>query len=166
MSITDELREYIWQHATNNDELRAIADRIDAEHERACKEQYACGVEHGIGASIEASMIQEHGFIELPKDADGEYIHIGDMMHGTCPSGKYVCGEVSAIGANKFWLRNVPFSLRPDYMRHYHEPTVEDVLSEMLEQAFPSDFMHRSEAIEAMVAEYAAKLRLAEGEDE
>ena len=34
MSITDELREYIWQHATNNEELRAIADRIDAEHEK------------------------------------------------------------------------------------------------------------------------------------
>lgn len=31
-SITAELREYIWQHATNNDELRAIADRIDQAH--------------------------------------------------------------------------------------------------------------------------------------
>lgn len=93
------------------------------------------------------------------KDADDVPIHLGDMMHGTCPSGKYVRGEVSAIGDNKFWLSNVEFSLRPDYMRHYHKPTVEEMLWELLGKITPS--MEDKEAV-PIVKAYAEKLQLAD----
>ena len=101
--------------------------------------------------------LAEHGYIKLPVDADGVPIHIGDVMDGTCPSGKHVNGTVNAIGDGVFWLSNVQFSLKPDYMHHYHAPTVEDVLREFadtMSETHPLD-------VPARIAEYAAKLRLA-----
>ena len=58
MSITDELREYAlgWDERNRvRRDLEHIADRIDAALE---------------------------GCIELPKDADGQTIHVGDMLDG------------------------------------------------------------------------------------
>lgn len=106
---------------------------------------------------IDAADMIDMQYVELQKDADGVPIRIGDMMHGTCPSGKYVCGEVSAIGDNKLWLCNVQFSLRTDYM-HHHEPTVEDVLRE-----FGDWYTHTKGGCDedGIIADYAAKLRLA-----
>ena len=54
MSITDELREWLIE-GTSWHEIYGIADRIDAALE---------------------------GYIELPKDADGATIRIGDMLDG------------------------------------------------------------------------------------
>jgi hypothetical protein len=69
MSITDELRKeargfgrYVYT-APQADCLTAIANRIDAALE---------------------------GYIELPKDADGVTIRIGDMMEGYCKTIKIV----------------------------------------------------------------------------
>lgn len=161
MSITDELREWIERRRDltlsidKADCLTAIADRIDAEHERECKEQYACGVEHGIGASIEASMIQEHGFIELPKDADGEYIHIGDVMDKGKVTCIRDCGKGWEVILNSLYTYDAP-------SMHHHEPTVEDVLRE-----FAAKLIERGELTNGgaqTIAEYAKKLRLA-GED-
>ena len=76
-SITDELRE--WVHEAENDgvifvdpdsprsdipELLGIADRIDAEHEKAIRE---------LNNLADASVL-------LPVDADGVPIHVGDRM--------------------------------------------------------------------------------------
>lgn len=84
MSITDEFREWTRIHTVNCSDNRialvAMAERIDAEHEKARWEQYARGVEDGIEARIEASMLKDHGYIELPKDADGQTIHFGDVL--------------------------------------------------------------------------------------
>ena len=44
--ITGELRKWV---RDGKGSLLAIADRIDSQHERACKESYASGAEHGIG---------------------------------------------------------------------------------------------------------------------
>lgn len=98
-------------------------------------------------------------YMALPLDADGEAIHIGDMMHGTCLSGKYVCGEVSAIGDNKFWLCNVQFSLCPSFMHHYHKPTAADVLREFVTEFNRDD----SELCDDEIIErFAKRLQLAE----
>lgn len=66
MSITDELREYVWQHATNNDELRAIADRIDAEHKKSVMDALNDALFHA-----NEDDMAELGWVRLPKDADG-----------------------------------------------------------------------------------------------
>lgn len=160
MSITDELRKWMGRTTIRFDdsryllgtdeELTAIADRIDAEHERQLEVLYRD--------------MSDAEWMRLPKDADGVPIHIGDVMDGTCPSGKHVNGTVNAIGDGVFWLSNVQFSLKPDYMHHYHAPTVEDVLREMADRCYADEDEPRDR--DAIVAEFAAKLRLAGGDDE
>ena len=176
MSITDELREWVTGAKPAvvdgcsisvgtmtygcKKALLAIADRIDAAHKRAVMSTMNDALHHANDESM-----AELGWVRLPKDADGEPIHIGDVMDGTCPSGKHVNGTVSAIGDGVFWLSNVQFSLKPEYM-HHHEPTVEDVLRQVIACANNGTHVHGALDTEQIVAEYAAKLRLAEGEDE
>lgn len=81
--ITDELREYVARHEapclsmSMAAYLRGIADRIDSEH-RAALEKLAAAADE-----------DRDGWVELPRDADGEHIHIGDVMvyadGNTCP---------------------------------------------------------------------------------
>lgn len=138
------------------EELLAIADRIDAEHEAdvstACR----------LAAGLDDDALAKRGYIALPVDADGVPIHVGDVMDGTCPSGKHVNGTVNAIGDGVFWLSNVQFSLKPDYMHHHHAPTVEDVLREFAEKVIDSQIPSVHPTYEEAIAEFAARLRLAE----
>ena len=145
MSITDELRKWGYGFCGDtHDVVTAIADRIDAEYQKIIRE---------LNNFADASVF-------LPVDADGEHIHIGDKvtLYGRCvyevdgihiykDSVSVSCSGVSGCGcdsANNF--------------HHYHAPTVEDVLREMLDAwgELPSNATN-----EAIIAEYAAKLRLA-----
>ena len=199
MSITNELREWAVNHRAELDMgqlypamIECIADRIDAEHEKAmsragqlladaesdrncyyvnwqdCKQKVLQGniTFDELNARIESLEYELSHCIELPKDADGEYIHIGDVMDGTCPSGKHVNGTVNAIGDGVFWLSNVQFSLKPDYMHHHNAPTVEDVLREFAEKITDSQIPDVHPTYEEAIAEYAKRLTLAEGEGE
>ena len=159
MSITDELREWCKDRffmANGWQEIHAIADRIDVEHEAACAEAYGNGV-----MSVPIAL-DESAWVELPKDADGEYIHIGDVMENiVCPP---VHREVTGVGAECFYgwdEGNGRYSLfGANCYRHHHAPTVEDVLLDLLEE-------HSDPTCDATPSElaekYAAKLRLAEG---
>jgi hypothetical protein len=191
MSITDELREFAphldlgkvalagWKEG-----LLAIADRIDAEHQKALDEWKAehgqmwlkgyreCHAELLEGNETLASDLERCGWVKLPVDADGEPIHIGDVMENiVCPS---VHREVTGVGVECFYGwddgngRYSQFDVR--CYRHHHEQTVEDVLREMraeldevtalyVGEAIDSDERDRDEA--RIFAEYAAKLRLA-----
>ena len=138
MSITDELRK--WGRATLADtsllvRMEAIADRIDA----AVK-----------------------GMVELPKDADGEYIHVGDVMEW--PDGETF--DVIGIGEGVLFYTESECDRPAEWTgastkRHYHAPTVEDVLTE-----FGIDWEHESDCEDraALLKEYAAKLQLKEDE--
>lgn len=173
MSITDELRDITKDYAgykcimfIEKGELFAIADRIDIEHERECKEQYACGAEHGIAASIEASMLQDNGYIALPKDVDGVPIHIGDELDGYgYPNGgaycKAILNEVMILAGPKdsgyrSWLMWDATEVR------HHKPTIEDVLREFGEKY--CDMVDGCAEESELFAEYAAKLQLKETE--
>ena len=83
MSITDELREYVESHSepyyggcaggVSIRELLEIADRIDAEHEKAITAAHSNGItEYG-------SMVARE-YIKLPVDADGVPIRVGDTI--------------------------------------------------------------------------------------
>lgn len=155
----------------------------DAEHDRNCyylnwqdcKQKVLQGniTFDELNARIECLEDELSNSIKLPKDANDVPIHVGDMMERGKARGHVIALMLSEYpkkwGGELHWAVQLEGEQAPTALDglflHYHEPTVEDVLSEMLEQAFPSDFMHRSEAIEAMVAEYAAKLRLADGEE-
>lgn len=163
MAITDELREYAKSSCgvmySAYQVILAIADRIDAENERECHEQYVCGAEHGIGASIEASMIQERGYIELPKDANGEAIHIGDTVEWVDEPHHPI--TVVGVGKNTLFYidddANVLWTMA--ITKRHHAKTIEEVLDELL-QRFAEDGYDGCTA--DLVAEYAAKLQLRE----
>lgn len=79
MSITDELREYAGKAIEHSDymggltfDLRRIADRIDA--------------------------ALEEGYIELPKDADGQTIHIDEKLR----YGANIMRTVEAVNERAF----------------------------------------------------------------
>lgn len=144
MSITDELREYANKAIHREDymaglafDLNRIADRID----EAVASEY----------------------VRLPKDADGEPIHIGDVMEVKFDT-KRRPFTVSFVGerALAFWVVGQPdlksFNLDNVLVIH-HKTTVEDML---LEMAVDWDCAEDGEDKEAVLKEYAAKLRLAE----
>lgn len=172
-SITDELRDCIrtanrsYEDARNpyndrevlhipEEELLAIADRIDAAHEKAVTAAHSNGItEYG-------SMVARE-YVKLPVDADGECIHIGDVMETDNgirevdvlqkSSRKWSVGLVPVGGGAFSWHD-------AETLRHHRVPTVEDVLTKMLEQAVGYSDAHTTVALNT-IAEYAAKLRLA-----
>lgn len=130
--IGDEIRQFVQRSYEDEymdpKELLALADRIDAE------------------------------MVELPKDADGEYIHIGDVMEW-CDSGETL--TVEGIGSDVLFYidgENAEWTAARN-KRHHHEPTVEDVLREFA-------YGLGVPVADSYVAAAATKLRLVEGVDE
>lgn len=154
MSITDELRAWAKGPTLSSwmaEHLTTIADHIDAEHEKATSEFWQ--KINAVPATDEN--MAEHGWIRLPVDADGEPVHIGDVMayaDNTKPK------EVIALVPPAVFLTE-DGPRYADMCRHYHAPTVEDVLREMLDawDELPCDATN-----EAIVAEYAKRLQLRE----
>lgn len=198
MSITDELRHEVAEYPFRDNRdfalFEAVADRIDAEHQKAMDEWKArddqmwlkgyeeCHAELLEGNETIAYDLEECGLIRLPKDADGEYIHVGDVMEGfdKYDSLKKVMGKVITVsfeadglvdvavqawnGDGKSWRRAY---LDPDasVYRHHHELTVEDVLREFTDEVWNrccEGATASDSGIDELVAEYATKLRLAE----
>ena len=162
MNITDELREwasvevpYKYGH-----QLTAIADRIDVEHEKAmnragqlladaesdrncyylnwqdCKQKVLQGniTFDELNARIESLEDELSHCIELPKDADGEYIHIGDVMVSKDGNLHKVDSLTrNPIGSDPEWFIGLVLlndgvgvgslvRYRPDTLRHHHTP--------------------------------------------
>jgi len=166
MGITDELREYTEKQIKWLDmskvhyrKLFSIADRIDAEHESACAEAYGNGVQS-------VGLPDMTAYVKLPVDADGELIHVGDMMENiVCPS---VHRVATGVGVECFYgwdEGNGRYSqFDANCYRHYHAPTVEDVLREFAAQVTNGGRVHGALNIDSAIAECAPLLRLA-GED-
>lgn len=180
MSITDELRKwlkslYTPNSATVKDEGEHIADRIDAEHEQQCAESWMRG--HDAWAAIDrGDEMAERGWVKLPVDADGVPIRVGDVMEFSAfEIEKPVTHMVDGIGQGVFfaWCGERGYQQHEaKRYRHYHEPTVEDVLREMHAKLDEVTALYVGEAIDSderdsdearIFAEYAAKLQLKEG---
>ena len=178
MSITDELRteargfgDYIYT-SEQAEHLTAIADRIDAEHEKMLVEMgntcYFYDKKENECMCFKVGGYEKwlagHGWIRLPKDADGEYVYIDDVMEW--PNGETF--EVVGIGdGTLFYIDDS--SEQADWTgastKRHHKPSivedVEDVLREFLEDWRASTIADGDD----IIAEYAAKLQL-RGEDE
>lgn len=171
MAITDELhglnakiRPYLAPEAVLalRSELNAIADRIDAEHESACAEAYGNGV-----MSVPIAL-DESVWVKLPVDADGVPIHGGDKMKsdyyedGTV-TGIQWCfaqnGELRSMIAVRPHGWDTPTWRDPESYRHYHAPTVEDVLREFAD-IVRKERVELATISEDTIAEYAEKLQL------
>lgn len=134
--ISDEIRMFVKRSYADEymdpRELLAIADRIDAE------------------------------MVELPKDADGEPIHIGDVMWQKGRITKRACKAI--MGDAYVMLDGIQGAVYAKGLTHYHAPTVEDVLQELTDEVWNrccEGATASDSGIDELVAEYAAKLRLA-----
>ena len=173
MSITDELRK--WKGniiadlrpemvLTLRRQLNGIADRIDAEHEAdvstACR----------LAAGLDNDALSKRGYIALPVDADGVPIRPGDALT-IFETGEHIRAYDIELYDDGRWLvcdEETMDSIHPDRLRHHHAPTVEDVLREFADRYLDYEGMPsagRRGVGEALMDEYAARLRLAEGAD-
>jgi hypothetical protein len=178
MSITDELREwaeaakvedivlttYPAKHAVHGiyEQLLAIANRIDAEHEAKVSywqsASYKDGYDEGFASADDwlaqhEDAMAEHGWVKLPVDADGEYIHAGDVLDGY---GKTIEVVELRHGRSGWLLISRDGNGYDDTFAftHHHKPTVEDVLREFA-------YGLGVPVADSYIAASAAKLRLA-----
>jgi hypothetical protein len=186
MSITDELRKeargfgrYVYT-APQADCLTSIADRIDAEHEAKVSywqsASYKDGYDEGFAsaddwlAQHEDAMV-EHGWVKLPVDANGKYIHAGDVLDGY---GKTIEVVELRHGRSGWLLISRDGNGYDDtfVFTHHHEPTVEDVLRDVVtlchntwKEESPFHFYDVDDVMKSgSIAEFASRLRLAEGD--
>ena len=168
MSITSELRDFVDGlacHKSTRDLLREIADRIDQEHEECAG---FCRRLEDAASKGEEVTIFGFDYVPLPTDAEGVPFHVGDHVEvpdGLPSEGKpWQVGTITRLdlGAMCWHVRVIAGGMGHTYLtenvRHYHQPTVEDVLEEFFGKAnLPDGTQTRAE----IIAEYAAKLRLA-----
>ena len=168
--ITTELRDsmaYVTNTFSGDDEVRMdeeefihLCDAIDAIH---------AGLERDYATACRVNEQQDLEYIDLakrydntitlPLDADGVPVRIGDVMEW--PDGDDEPFEVVGIGENGtlFYMYDDSCEWTNAMYKRHHVPTVEDVLREMLDAwgELPSNATN-----EAIIAEYAAKLKLAD----
>ena len=140
--------------------IEGMLDRVDAEHERTVG---FCKRLEDAAAKREDVEIFGVEYTALPLDADGEYIHIGDVMEW-CDSGETL--TVEGIGSDVLFYidgENAEWTAARN-KRHRHEPTAEDVLREFTDEVWNrccEGATASDSGIDELVAECAAKLRLA-----
>lgn len=165
MSITDELREWaeeFWEFAYSKfgdkSKLLAIADRIDAEHEDAVRKK-AARMLTKTSEYMNDDDLAEIGLVRLPKDADGVPIRVGDgVMHKSLAKPVVVVG----VGSDDFFYQkgaSFNWFFHAHEVRHYHAPTVEDVLFESLRHFGAVE--ERTPEVDAWLHEQAKRLKLA-----
>lgn len=200
--IADELRhlasEWDWldpEAGESARKFRAIADRIDAKQEEALRREheaaydagysdgYACAndslAEHEGALAEREGALAKRGWVRLPKDADGEYIHEHDKVGWRDHSGTWHKNAlvVAVCSDGCYVMDGMVFHVHASDIRHYKQSTVEDVLLDCIANVCRANHqlfeqgcyltMHDVECeTDEYIAEYAAKLRLAGGDAE
>jgi hypothetical protein len=101
-------------------------------------------------------------YIELPTDADGFPIHIGDEMVDH-EKNRFVVSEIdySASCVCVFGIASgVGCLYSPSDIAHHHEPAVEDVLREFTIAC--EDAGNAGDAVNRLISEYAERFQLKE----
>lgn len=145
--LTDEMRKWGHDMAFVNDNPRfakrvdELCDNIDKEHEKAMSEQLE-SLTDDMEPMAEGDMAK-NGWVQLPVDADGEVVHIGDEVEelNTRVVGR-ARGEVVRVVFSKHGTSvriDTGLSyvdLNPWNVHHScHKPTVEDILQEFGDEA-------------------------------
>ena len=154
MSITDELRSWAEGNTlragmslrTARDQALAIADRIDAEHERQLEVLYRD--------------MSDAEYVKLHKDIGGEYIREYDKVDWRDHAGTWHenATVVALCDDGCYVMDGTVFHVHKSNIRHHHAPTVEDLLRELLNEA---EHFHSLEEEQEAIAEYAKRLTLA-----
>jgi hypothetical protein len=148
MGITDELRKWGYGFCGSSYEaVNAIADRIDAEHERQLEVLYRD--------------MSDAEYVKLPKDTGSEYIHERDKVDWRDHAGTWHenATVVAVCNDGCYVMDGIAFHVHKSDIRHHPEPTVEDVLRE-----FVSEFNRDDTELcdEEIIERFAAKLRLSD----
>jgi hypothetical protein len=106
-------------------------------------------------------------YIKLPRDENGEVIHLYDALAGYgYPDGGVVCkaianGQMILVGritdTYREWLLWDAYKCH-----HYKKPTIEDVLREFAEKVTDSQIPGTHPTYEEAIAEYAKRMQLKE----
>jgi hypothetical protein len=128
---------------------------------------YQTNVELWHGVASEQTKYINRETMTFPRDADGKAIRIGDELCGYgYPNGGVRC---KAIVNERTILAGTDDAPYRDWLmwdawscRHYHKPTVEDVLREFVIAL--DKRMHLSNGVATTIAEYAPKLQVKEAE--
>ena len=150
MSITDELREYVGLgDGIVQCSIRAIADRIDESWEREeadfnlmCDKiaaQATCLVEVGEALGVSADQPDSEffwelaeaarGCIPLPKDAEGETIHLQDRM--SWDNGTFNVHELNLTADGwTTWDERHGYTVRADQCHHVTPDSWERIISD------------------------------------
>lgn len=192
MAITDELRG--WASIFNEDgpfrlRVNGIADRIDEKHRKAMDDSYRDGYQEGKRDGDDEwyeeheSYLEEHGWYQV-LDADNQTIRFNDDVEwellgsGETERGYVVGIKIDLIADRQSCrvkvVRDSDFQTIELMAKNLHhvkpaepEPTVEDVLDEFAsayDRIGGEDEEHQKYL--NLIAEYAAKLRLAGGDAE
>lgn len=165
MSITNELRLFAADPYTGwvptdkqQADLRAIADRIDAEHERQLEVLYRD--------------MSDAEYVKLPKDADGEYINEHDEVDWRDHAGTWHenATVVAVCSDGCYVMDGTVFHVHKSDIRHHHAPTVEDVLLDMhrrlsgVSELYDVDSDELEDEYTRIIEECAVKVREVLGE--
>lgn len=180
MKSIDNLREYVLTAPSICSTTRAIlVGYIDGIEREVADERIAAynkGHDEGFDLGFVSAddwfaqhedAMAEHGWVRLPVDANGDVLHIGELVDEELPFGGYAAPapidtmELSRGASGDRWMvkldaENGAF-INPKLLRHHHATTVEDVLRE-----FADAWGEWKDGAAMMnpVETFAAKLRL------
>ena len=164
MESIDALRKYVDGNSYINEVtascICSLLDAIESEVKANRVDAYTKGYDEGFAsaddwAAQHEDAMAEHGWVRLPLDADGKPIRIGDVMEWP----DCYTAEVVGIGDDRFFYVDdcLMYAWTNDKI-HHHAPTVEDVLRDYASRILIVGCIDEEDEL---VAEYAAKLRLA-----
>lgn len=160
--ITKELRKYVWDKVPSKhlEDLIGIADAIDKAHDDELMQAKAVVLLDCISVADD--------FIELPKDADGKTIRVGDDVDVI----NYEPGIVASLQLNESgWLVSVrphgwdtPTVYDPESIRHAKPDSWERIISEFAERVLNSGHQWGLDA-PATTEEFVERCKRLAGED-
>ena len=168
-----EVSDWCKSHGTCSECRDTLIDAI----ERKAEEEWQRGYDEGFASADDwyaehADAMAEHGWVKLPVDADGEVIHIGDVVENLREDLEPRLHHTFTVYGIQYRAYEQECSLTQDgyptilyrasEVRRHHPPTVEDVLREFVTEFNRDD----SELCDGEIIErFAKRLRLA-GDDE
>ena len=169
--ITQELRDYCEHHVSLSVHCGAIldmCDNIDAIHkaleDASAEMREFCNRLEDAAKKREDLTIFGTDYTALPLDADGVPIHVGDVMDtsafGTVEVEGFIHSAIAFYNYNEDQQARLCTS--PAKLCHHHKPTVADVLREFADGIKDQN----ADFTELAIAEYAKRLKLAEGDAE
>lgn len=171
MSITDELRDCIRTASRSYEDLRnpyndreilhisdeellAIADRIDAEHKAKVDEAYENGERDERADWLDET---DGGYIKLPVDADGVPIRVGDYVETLIEAFKGERGRVECLTLTEDgWCVDGD---EPSTVRHVQPDSWERIIEDAVKNGM---YDHDNERIQQKLVERCRRLAGAE----